>query len=158
MPGTINLTGPSITPNAPRVGVAAIDAAINNAQFLIQSDLTAAFTSAVQRGAVVLSWPTGGAAIAAGTYRVLLAWPWLSGAITSIIAKAGSNSFTFALQVGGVAVSGLSAVTVSSPTSVTTPAGTNAIPTGAAIDVVVSATMGAPTDAAVQINYTRSMT
>ena len=110
-------------------------------------------------GAFVLSWPAAaGAVVANGTYQLPLAWPWQGGAITGIVARCATGSFTVAAQVNGVAVPGLGAVLVNSPTAAATAAGANAVAAGNAVTLAISGAAGSPTDATVQVTYTHSPT
>lgn len=119
--------------------------------------LQTGLTSLQTPGAGMLSWPAG-AQVANGTYDISVSWPWQSGVVTSITAKAGSGSFTMALHGGasGAAIAGLSAVTVNGATPVTTNAGANTISAGQRLYLVISGATGSPTDASVQVNYTHS--
>jgi hypothetical protein len=109
-----------------------------------------------ENGAAVLTWAaSAGAVVTNGTYAVVLSWPWSGGAITSVVASAGTGSFTASITLGGTPVSGLSAISVASPTPQTTAAGTNALHAGDRIAAVITLASGSPADATLQVNFTR---
>jgi len=108
-------------------------------------------------GAAVLEWPAAaGVIVTNGSYELTLAWPWQTGTITGITADTASGSFVAAVMVNGASVAGLGAVTVSSSTPVTTAAGINTVVAGNNLSLVITGATGPPTDATVQVSYTRS--
>jgi hypothetical protein len=113
----------------------------------------------VTEGVAMLSWPSAaGAVVANGTYELALSWPWQSGAITGVTADTANGSFTASVQVNGSPVVGVDAVSITSHVPVTTLAGINTITVGDNLTLVISGATGSPTDATVQVNYTRSAT
>lgn len=109
-----------------------------------------------ETGAAVLSWAaSAGAVVTNGTYAVLLSWPWSGGTITGLVASSATGSFSVSITVGGVAVAGLSALSVASPTPQSTAAGSNTMNAGDRIAAVITAASGSPADATLQVNFTR---
>jgi hypothetical protein len=98
-----------------------------------------------------------GAVVVNGTITVIAKAPFAL-TINSMDYRVGSagGSFTVAVQIAGVSVTGLSAVVVSSATSSNAAAtAANTVTAGQAITVVISATSGSPTGGNLQINGTR---
>lgn len=116
-------------------------------------------TALVTEGVAMLTWPSAaGAVVTNGAYELALSWPWQSGVIDSVTANTGNGSFAASVLINGSTVAGLSSVPVSGATPVTTTAGANALATGDNLTLVISASGGSPTDATVQVTYTRSAT
>ena len=134
------------------------------------ANVPSAATSVV--GSAVLSWPSAaGASLAAGTYELVLAWPWQTGAIIGLTGDIPFGSFTVAVQINGIPVAGLGGVLINSPVPTKTLAGMNALVPGNNVTVVVSAVSGtvpgfsadfsgdfvaaalAPTDVTLQLDY-----
>ena len=91
----------------------------------------------------LLSWPSAaGASLAAGTYELVLAWPWQTGALIGLTGDIPLGSFTAAVQVNGIPVAGLNGVLINSPVPTKTLAGMNALVPGNNVTVVVSAVSG----------------
>jgi hypothetical protein len=98
--------------------------------------------------------------VAAGTTVVIPAYPWTSGTITAIHYATGGTStpsFSASVQIGGSNVTGCNGITVSSSTDTTaTCTAANTLSSGSKVTVVTSSISGSPTQAYVQINFTRS--
>jgi hypothetical protein len=104
-----------------------------------------------------LNWPLAmGAIVNNGSYPFLLTWPWLSGQILGVVASTSRGSFTVAVLVGGVAVPGLEALTVTAAGQALATATANLVTLGQSFGLAISSASGAPTDASVQVNYSRS--
>lgn len=104
-------------------------------------------------GRMLLQW-TGGATVANGTYWFVANTPY-AGTITSLDFLTGNGSFTADVQIGGVSVTGLSAVAVSSATlSNAAATAANTFSAGAIITVIVTSAVSAPTNALLELNVT----
>jgi len=87
-------------------------------------------------------------------------WWWdmpYGGTISTLKYFTGAGSFTVAIKVNGVPVTGLSAVAVSSATPATaTATALNVFPAGANVSVVITGSTGSPTDALLSLAVTWS--
>lgn len=105
-----------------------------------------------------VQWPSAtGTTMSNGTYDVILWTPWVSGTIQSMVvqtAGSGSPTFTIALQIGGVNVAGCNAIAVTSATATMVACtGSNAVPQGSHVTMVVTSASGTILDPRVQINF-----
>ncbi len=100
-----------------------------------------------------IQWITGAVVINDIGY---FCWdPPYPGTINSLTYFTGSGSFTVAVQISGTPVTGLSAVTVSSPTAATTNAtAANTFTAGQHIACVITGTTGSPTDVLLSLAVT----
>lgn len=90
--------------------------------------------------------------VANGTYILMYKTPY-AGTITSLDYSTGSGSFTAEITINGTAVTGLSAVTVSSATATNVVAtGTNTFIAGSQILLIISGVSGSPSDALLNLN------
>jgi hypothetical protein len=79
--------------------------------------------------------------------------PPYAGTINSLTYLTASGSFTVAVQIAGVNVTGLAAVSVNSSTPATTNAtAANTFTAGQAIAAVITGTTNSPTDALLSLN------
>ena len=124
--------------------------------------LTAAFlnndvVTPLATGVAQLSWPSAaGAIVTNGLYQLSLSWPWPVGSVISMTCETANGSFVAAVQINGVAISGLGAVLVNTPSPATSLPGVNELVLGNSLTLLVSAATGSPTDATVQVAFTRS--
>jgi hypothetical protein len=100
-------------------------------------------------------WVTG-AVVANDTVYLAYDAPY-SGTINALTYFTGNGSFTVAVQINGVSVTGLGAVAISSATPATTNAtALNTFSPGARITAVITAATGSPTDALLSLAVTWS--
>lgn len=103
----------------------------------------------------MLEW-TGGAIVANGTYWYALVAPYNGTILSADYATAGSTSFVANVQIGGVSVTSLSAITVNSATPANSVAtGANAFVAGQTITLVITSATSSPTNAAFSLRITR---
>lgn len=106
-------------------------------------------------GKLQAQWVSG-AVVANGTVYLAFNTPY-AGTINNLDYFAGNGSFIVAIQIEGVDVTGLSAVTVNSSTPANTAAsGANTFSAGDTITAVISSATSSPTDALLNLNVTWS--
>lgn len=123
---------------------------LSNALSLLQ-------TEGAQSGpfSVTVDWP-GGDIVTDGDYILMISAPY-DFTLTSMIYTVGSvgGNFDFALKNGGLLV-GSSNITINQANTQTLSFTTNtSVSQGSRLEFVIANTVGAPTDACVQINATR---
>jgi len=97
--------------------------------------------------------------VANGTYTVALKYPYTSGHITKVDWKTGGTgtpTFTLAVNVNGVAVTGCNAITVNA-TGGTTTCTSTAITAGQPLTITISGVGGTPVDASIEIGGTSTI-
>lgn len=103
-----------------------------------------------------ISWE-GGSVIANGTYHYTLSAPYAGTITAADYVLPSGTSFVFAVQIAGVSVTSLSAVTVNSSTAASTSStGANTFTAGQVITLVVSSATGSPTSGFVSLRITKS--
>jgi hypothetical protein len=159
--GAVGATGPA-GPAGPQ-GIPGVPGAVGPAGLQGQPGASGATGPAGPAGApgpstmlqqITIDWDSN-TVVAAGTFIALLASQWTSATILSATCICAGGTFTAAILVNGAAVTGLSAIAVSS-TLATDPATNGTVATRASITVTISGVTGTPTSAAIQINLQTS--
>lgn len=104
-----------------------------------------------------LQWPSAtGTTISNGTYDLILATPWAAATINSVSYQTGGSStptFTLAIQINGVAVTGCSAIVITGAATATTACtAANILSPGSHVTAVITAASGTIIDPRVQLN------
>jgi len=122
-------------------------------QALISGGASADPTYMTRIDSAILSVPSN-ITLANGTTPLIGAFKQTSGTITSVDSAAVAGSFTWAIQIGGVNVTGCNGISTSSSTNVTTTcSAANTLASGNRVTVVISSASGSPDQAYVQVNY-----
>lgn len=111
-----------------------------------------------RKGSATSQLVGNGSALVNGTFWFTLNAP-VPFTITGLTHKTSAGTFTADIQINGVSVTGLSAVSVttSKTTTAATVGGNNvSVVEGDVITVVVTSATGTPTDAVLSLNYTQS--
>ena len=94
--------------------------------------------------------------VVAGTSVVMLGCPWTSLTVVSLSAVCTGGSFMAEFEIGGTAITGLSAVSVSSTAATTNATGANTMTLASnpltQVTMIISAVTGTPTTACLQLN------
>jgi hypothetical protein len=121
----------------------------------VYTDGTNMVYSLIAQANVSIQW-TGGIVVANGTYYFTIFAPY-SGTITGMDWFCVTGSFVANLQIGGVSVTGISAVTVSGSTVTDTgPTGGNIFYAGQTISVIVTSATSSPTNAILSLRINKS--
>lgn len=109
-------------------------------------------------GSICYAWDSN-TTVAAGTLEVPI--PWTSGTITAVHAAtngSGTPSFSIAVAIGGTAVTGCSAVTVSSASDTATSCtAANTVSAGSQVTIAASSVSGTPQKAYACVTVTHSV-
>lgn len=122
----------------------------------VYADGTNVIPALLVNACFLLEW-TGGAVVANGTYFYALVAPYNGTILSADYVTAGSTSFIANVQIGGVSVTSLSAITVNSATAANTVAtGANTFTAGQTITLVVTSATSSPTNAVFSLRIAKS--
>lgn len=114
-------------------------------------------TTASSTASWMLEW-TGGVTVTNGTYYFALVAPYAGTILSMDYVTAASTSFAANVQIAGVSVTSLSAITVNSSTVANTAAtGANTFSAGQVVTVVITSATSSPTNAALSLRIAKSL-